>query len=122
MNQTNPIRSNMMSKNALDLALLALTSCATSSNPEVEAAAPAAFQTGTPGGVIAGTYQTIAMVAAISAANRRVTLASPDGIKTVFKAGHEVRNFDQIRIGDQVCLSSGGGTAKWSAKSALAGS
>ena len=62
----------------------------------------AAFQEGVPGGVMVGTYQTTVTVTAIDAAGRKVTLVSPDGTKTTFKAGPEVINFDQIRIGDQV--------------------
>lgn len=35
-------------------------------------------------------------------ARRAVTLAIPDGKKTIVKCGPEVINFDQIRVGDQV--------------------
>jgi Cu/Ag efflux protein CusF len=62
----------------------------------------AAFQEGVPGGVMVGTYQETATVTAIDAASRKVTLVGPDGSKTVFKAGPEVINFDQMRVGDQV--------------------
>jgi hypothetical protein len=43
-----------------------------------------------------------ATVTAIDATTRKVTLVTPEGKKTVFKAGPEVVNFDQIQIGDQV--------------------
>ena len=39
---------------------------------------------------------------AIDAVHRKVTLVGRDGTKAVFKASPEVRNFDQIRVGDQV--------------------
>ncbi len=62
----------------------------------------AAFREGVPGGVMVGTYQETATVTAIDAAKRAVTLVGRDGTKTMFKASPEVRNFDQIRVGDQV--------------------
>ena len=43
-----------------------------------------------------------ASVTGIDAANRKVTLVSPDGKKTTVKCGPEVINFDQIRVGDQL--------------------
>lgn len=61
-----------------------------------------AFQKGVPGGAIVETYKTTATVTAVDAASRKVTLAAPDGTKTVFKAGPEVVNFGQIQVGDQV--------------------
>ena len=62
----------------------------------------AAFQEGVPGGVVVGTYRETATVTAVDAVHRKVTLVGPDGAKTVFKADPKVRNFDQIRVGDQV--------------------
>ena len=38
----------------------------------------------------------------IDAANRKVTLVSPDGKKTTVKRGPEAINFDQTRVGDQL--------------------
>jgi translation elongation factor P/translation initiation factor 5A len=96
----------MMARTALGLALLAVAlvvaSCSTTSKPRGEATMTAAFQEGVPGGVMVGTYQETATVTAIDAAKRTVTLVGRDGTKTVFKASPEVRNFDQIRVGDQV--------------------
>ena len=102
----NPTQANTMIRNALHLALLAavlvLTSCSTTSTPKGKTTMTAAFQEGVPGGVMVGTYQETATVTAIDAANRKVTLVGRDGSTTIFKAGPEVRNFDQIRVGDQV--------------------
>jgi Cu/Ag efflux protein CusF len=53
---------------------------------------------GLEGELVAGT----AIVKAIDKKNRVVTLKSPDGKKTKVKCGPEVRNFDQIRVGDDV--------------------
>jgi hypothetical protein len=48
------------------------------------------------------TYNTTATVTGIDFANRKVTLTTPDGARQTYKLGPEVRNFDQIRIGDKV--------------------
>ncbi len=84
----------------LPAALLALTSC--SSTPKIEPTTTAVYQQGVPGGIIVETYKNTATVTAIDTANRKVTLVTPDGRKETFKAGPEVVNFDQIRVGDQV--------------------
>ena len=84
----------------LSAALLTFTSC--SSTAKIEPTTTAVFQEGVPGGIIVETYKNTATVTAIDAANRKVTLVTPDGRKETFKAGPEVVNFDQIRIGDQV--------------------
>jgi hypothetical protein len=80
--------------------MLALTSC--SSTPKGETTAAAVYEEGVPGGVVVQTHQTTATVTGIDAANRKVTLVSPDGKRTTVKCGPEVVNFDQIRIGDQL--------------------
>lgn len=60
------------------------------------------YQEGTPGGVAVRTRRISATVAAIDAANRNVTLVSPEGIKETVKVGPEAINFDQIRRGDRL--------------------
>ncbi|MGH8760312.1 MAG: hypothetical protein ACREVW_12480, partial [Burkholderiales bacterium] len=45
---------------------------------------------------------TTATVTGIDTAKRKVTLVSPSGSKSIYKAGPEVVNFAQIRVGDQV--------------------
>jgi hypothetical protein len=80
--------------------MLALTSC--SSTPEGEGFTMVAAQQGVPGGTIVETYRITATVTAVDASSRKVTLVTPDGKKTIFKAGPEVVNFGQIQVGDQV--------------------
>jgi hypothetical protein len=82
------------------VAILILTSC--SSTPEGESAAIAVTERGVPGGIVVETYQVTATVTSVDPATRKVTLVTPAGKKTVFKAGPEVVNFPQIRVGDQV--------------------
>ena len=48
------------------------------------------------------TFRTTATVTGIDAARRQLTLVTPDGHKANYKIGPGVRNFNQIRIGDQV--------------------
>lgn len=48
------------------------------------------------------TINTTATVVAIDAPKRKLTLQTPDGKKSTFKAGPDVVNFAQIRVGDQV--------------------
>lgn len=81
-------------------AILVCTSCAT--KPAGEGSTVAAYQEGVPGGVIVDTVQITATVTAVDHAKRTATLVTPEGKKTEFKAGPEVINFDQVRVGDQV--------------------
>ena len=60
---------------------------------------------GVPGGSAVQTYELTATVAAIDKASRKVTLVDASGIKKTVKAGPEVINFDQIRVGDQLKLT-----------------
>jgi hypothetical protein len=91
--------------------LLAVTSCSTASKPKVEdssagggaAAAPAGAPAGEArGAAVVDTVKASAKVTSIDKPNRTLTLTTDDGRQTTFKAGPEVRNFDQIRVGDQV--------------------
>jgi len=54
------------------------------------------------GGYEVETITTTATVVAIDAPKRKLTLQTPDGKKTSFKAGPDVVNFAQIQVGDQV--------------------
>ena len=54
------------------------------------------------GAIIVETTTMTATVTAINAAKRKVTLVSPGGGKSTYKAGPEVVNFGQIQIGDKV--------------------
>ena len=84
----------------LPAALLFLISC--SSTPTVEKTTKVAYKEGVPGGVLVETYQTAAKVAAVDAANKKVTLLAPDGSKNTFKAGPKGIDFDHLRVGDTV--------------------
>ena len=70
-----------------------------------EAGAAAVVTEGVPGGGVVATYELTASVAAIDKASRKVTLVDAAGIKKTVKAGPEVINFDQIRIGDQLKIT-----------------
>jgi hypothetical protein len=67
-----------------------------------ETAAAAAVEEGVAGGVMVQTIEITATVILIDKANRKVTLLGADGIKETVKAGPDVVNFDQIRVGDQL--------------------
>jgi D-lyxose ketol-isomerase len=54
------------------------------------------------GAIIVDTFTVTATVTGIDAAKRDVTLVTPNGHKTTYKAGPEVVNFAQIQVGDQV--------------------
>ena len=84
----------------LPAALLTFTSC--SSAPKGESATAVAYQEGVPGGIVVETFKQTATVTGIDAANRKVTLVTPEGKKSTVKCGPEVINFDQIRVGDQL--------------------
>jgi hypothetical protein len=97
------MKTNMLRWSIIALtpaAMLAFTSC--SSEPKIEPSTSAAYQQGVPGGIFVETYKNTATVTAIDAATRKVTLVTPDGRMDTFKAGPEVVNFDQVRVGDQV--------------------
>jgi len=70
-----------------------------------EATAAAVAVEGVPGGGVVATYELKASVAAIDQATRKVTLVDAAGIKQTVKAGPEVINFDQIRVGDQLKIT-----------------
>jgi hypothetical protein len=70
-----------------------------------EASGMAFVAEGVPGGGVVATYELKASVAAIDKASRKVTLVDAAGIKKTVKAGPEVINFDQIRVGDQLKIT-----------------
>ena len=57
---------------------------------------------GEAGGVIQETFTASAAVTAIDAPTRQVTLKASDGHQATFIAGPEVRNFDQLKVGDTI--------------------
>ena len=54
------------------------------------------------GGVVLDAVTATATVQSVNATNRTVVLQHPDGSITVYECGPEVRNFNQIKVGDQV--------------------
>lgn len=84
----------------LPATVLTLTSCSTA--PQGDSSSQVTVQPGVPGGVRVDTYQETATVTGIDRDSRKVTLVTPDGVKSVVKCGPDVANFAQIEIGDQV--------------------
>jgi Cu/Ag efflux protein CusF len=89
--QTKPPRAWL----AAALALVVLGGCSTSG--ETAATAPL------PGGTVReGLVKATARVKAIDQKTRMVTLERADGSVVKFRAGDEVRNLPQVRVGDEV--------------------
>lgn len=86
----------------LSAALVAAVSC-TTIKPQTDISTK--FKPGVPGGEVVQTSIITAAVAGIDAAKRRIALVTPDGKKFTVKAGPEVVNFDQIRIGDRLLIT-----------------
>ena len=90
--------------------LLALSVALAFAAPAALAQAPsgaAAVKSSEPGKVtLAEAVQVAATVQAIDKAKRLVTLKGPEGNTFAVQAGPEVRNFDQIKVGDQVVARS----------------
>ena len=57
-----------------------------------------------PGGVIANTFQIQANVKSINYRKRTITLVGPEGNTKLYKVGKEVKNFKQVKKGDQIVL------------------
>jgi hypothetical protein len=72
------------------------------SQPTATTAVMAASAPGT--GTIATSTTVTANVTAIDKATRQVTLKLPDGKTKTVTAGAEVRNFDQIKVGDTIVI------------------
>ena len=83
-------------------ASLILFAACSSKPPSGTTVMASAYQPGEPGGIFVHTYDTSATVTGIDPDKREMTLVTPDGTQSVYKAGPEVVNFDQIHIGDQV--------------------
>jgi len=68
----------------------------------IEAASFAVYEPGVPGGLLSGTVEVTATVAAIDQATREVTLQRADGSTFAVQVGPDAVNFDQIGVGDTV--------------------
>lgn len=86
----------------LPVALTAFVAC---TPIKVESDTSTHIKQGVPGGTIVQTNKISATVTGIDAAHRKLTLVTPDGKKSKVKAGPEVVNFPQIRIGDQLNIT-----------------
>ena len=88
---------------ALALFPLALTSCSsTPKTAEVHQTTVVLTQPGVPGGTTVDTYESSAIVTAIDAGTRLVTVVSSNGATATFECGTNIINFDQIHVGDQI--------------------
>jgi len=76
--------------------LLAITACSGSNRDQAMVIETA------DGAIIVDTATATATVTGIDAAKRELTLVTPSGKKTTYKAAPDVANFDQIKIGDQI--------------------
>ena len=78
-------------------ALFTMTACSSPNGTEESTAIETAD-----GAIAVDTFTTMATVTGIDAARRELTLATSNGRREKYKAGPEVVNFDQIRVGDRV--------------------
>jgi hypothetical protein len=72
---------------------------------------------GRPGAVVAGVATVTATIDAIDPATRQVTLKFPDGKMQTITCGPEIRNFDQMKVGDLVKTTYAQSVAVWVRKS-----
>ncbi|HEX4795055.1 MAG TPA: hypothetical protein VH370_14775 [Humisphaera sp.] len=87
--------------------MLAFVAAAASCNSEKPVAPPTVtevttYTPGEAGGTIEETFTASAVVREINAKTRQVTLENEEGTKAIFTAPPEVRNFDQLKVGDHV--------------------
>jgi len=80
-------------------AIVSFTGCKSS---DKEGKGATEFTETTTGAKETTTYKTTATVMDIDTPNRRVSLLTADGTRRTYTLGPEVRNFDQIHIGDKV--------------------
>jgi Cu/Ag efflux protein CusF len=85
-------------------AAIAATASASAFAQKPEAAGAMAVQTAPGKGVVTNLVKMTASVEAIDTASRTVTLKGPGGNLVPIAAGPEVKNFDQIKVGDRVLV------------------
>ena len=104
----NPPNAGNPMKHALSLSVAALVGAAAlpalaqSNPPAAKAAVIAASAPGT--ATLAAAVTVSASVTAIDKTTRQVTLKGPEGRENTVTAGPEVRNFDQVKVGDIVTV------------------
>ena len=87
----------------VSLAFIALVPTAVPAQSQVPASGGAVFTTTAPGKRTDERVAEIsASVEAVDAANRAVTLKGPNGSPVTVAVGPDVKNFDQIKVGDSV--------------------
>lgn len=79
-------------------AAVAMMTCPAFAQPETSVE----IRKGTDETTVTGTSTVIATVVAIDPATRTVTLNDKNGRVEVLKAGEQVRNFDQLKVGDVI--------------------
>ena len=90
----------------LSLLLAAIVSAFALAQPAIAQTSGAAM-TSSPGKVgVAQTVEVTATITAIDKATRGITLKGPKGDEVKIMAGSEVKNFDQLKVGDNVKLKS----------------
>jgi len=101
--------NNKLAAAALLLAgALGLASCTSEKKAEPASSAPpqsvrtVAVQAGEAGGVVEDAFTVSARVSDLDRPSRHITLTASDGTKTTFTAGPQIRNFDQLLVGDKV--------------------
>jgi len=70
--------------------------------PSASAKAEAKTKSGAESAIEVGAITATSKVTAVDAAKRTVTLTNEAGETNIYKLGKNVRNFDQIKVGDQV--------------------
>ena len=94
--------TNFVIRTLVSLALPGLTSCSSTPKSQDGAMTDTALPEGMHGGVVLNSVTASATVQSVNAADRTVVLQHADGSLTTYECGPEVRNFAQIRVGDQV--------------------
>ncbi len=87
---------------AIPAAVMTFTSCSSTPNTQNDTMNGAASPDAMRGRVVLDAMTGTATVQSINADDRTVVLQHPDGSLTTYECGPEVRNFDQIKVGDQV--------------------
>lgn len=82
--------------------LLAVCSCSSTSQNQAQQSSTMSGADIARGGVVVDAVSGTATVQSIDPDDRTVVLLHPDGTTATYECGPDVRNFDQIKVGDQV--------------------
>jgi len=94
----HPVRSTFTASLLAPALLLSLSACSkgiSGTTSEAVVATPT-------GGYAVETFTTAATVTSIAKSNQKVTLQTPDGKKTTFKADSQMVDYTQLKVGDKV--------------------